>query len=137
MADLIAAETAREEAVTRKTHDVQARAWRRWKLYTESIGCDDPFLDGLDKASKIKLMGAFAMALREGRYSRRAHDTLVEATIRNTVSYVAQTFREEGRPNPTRDDDGERLAAFYQGFTDPLETETRPRNNRKPSPSAC
>jgi hypothetical protein len=29
------------------------------------------------------------------------------------------------------------LAAFYQGSTDPLETETRPRNNRKPSPSAC
>ena len=130
MADLIAAETAHEEAVTRKTHDVQARAWRRWKLYTESIGCDDPFLDGLDKASKIKLMGAFAMALREGRYSRRAHDTLVEATIRNTISYVAQTFREEGRPNPTRDDDGELgrlLSRLYRSFRnrDPAEKQQK------------
>ena len=95
-------------------------------MYTQSIECFDPFLDGFDRANKIKLMGAFAMALREGRYSGPAHDTLVEGTIRNAISYVAQTFREEGRPNPTRDDDGELgrlLSRLYRSFKnrDPAE----------------
>ena len=47
------------------------------------------------------------MALREGRYSGPSHGTLVESTIRGAISYVSQTFRENDRPNPTKDEDGE------------------------------
>jgi hypothetical protein len=66
-------------------------------------------------------MGAFAMALREGRFSRPAHDSLVEGTIRITISYVAQTFRfrENDRSNPTKDEDGKLgrlLSRLYRSF---------------------
>ena len=47
------------------------------------------------------------MALREGGFSGSSHGTLVESTIRGAISYVSQTFRENNRPNPTKDEDGE------------------------------
>ena len=46
LAYLAAAETAREGAVTGKTHADQARAWSRWEKYCGSIGIiEDEFLD--------------------------------------------------------------------------------------------
>ena len=131
MADLSAAEAACQDAVTRTTHENQARAWRRWKVYANSIGItDDFYLDGLDRHGRIKLMGAFAMALREGRFSGSAHAPLVESTIRNTISYVAQTFRENDRSNPTKDEDGELgrlLSRLYRSFRnrDPAEKQQK------------
>ena len=47
------------------------------------------------------------MAMREGRFSGQAYDKLAAGTVQSTISYVAQTFRERGRPNPTKDEDGE------------------------------
>ena len=120
MVDLVAAEAAREESVTRKTHADQDRAWSRWLTYAESIGIsDDIYLDHLSRANRIKIMGAFALALREGRFSSKSHGPLVESTVRSAVSYVASTFRENDRPNPTRDDDGELgrlLSRLFRAF---------------------
>ena len=119
MADLAAAEVAREGVVTGKTHEDQARAWRRWSQYLESIGTDDHYLDNFTRPQRIKLMGAFAMALRGGRFSGPAYDTLAEGTIRSAISYVASTFRENDRPNPTKDDDGELgrlLSRLFRAF---------------------
>ena len=45
------------------------------------------------------------MALREGRFSSAAHDKLASGTIRNSISDISATFRENGQPNPTKDDD--------------------------------
>jgi len=45
------------------------------------------------------------MALREGRFSSAAHDKLTSGTIRNSISDISATFRENGQPNPTKDDD--------------------------------
>ena len=47
------------------------------------------------------------MVLRCGRFSGSAYDTLAEGTVRGAVSYVAQTFRDKGRPNLTKDKDDE------------------------------
>ena len=47
------------------------------------------------------------MALHGGQFSGPAYDTLVEGTIRSTILNVAKTFREDNRPNPTQDKDGE------------------------------
>ena len=108
MVDLAAAEAAREGAVTRTTHEDQARAFRRWRDWCDQIGLiEDYFLDNFTKGQRIRLMGAFAMAMRNARFSGPAHDTLAEGTIRGTISYVASTFRENDRPNPTKDEDGE------------------------------
>ena len=131
MADLCAAENAREGAVTGKTLEDQDRAWRRWEQYAESIGLqDDIFLDGFTRPNKNKLMGAFAMALREGRFSKRHDGPLAEGTIRGAISYVASTFRDSDRPNPTKDDDGELgrlLSRLYRAFRnkDPAEKQQK------------
>lgn len=108
MAYLAAAETAREGAVTGKTHEDQARAWRRWCEWCDEVGIiEDYFLDYFNKYQRIKLIGGFAMALREGRFSGPAYDTLASSTIQNSIGFVAQTFRDNDRPNPTKDEDGQ------------------------------
>lgn len=108
MADLAAAEAARKGTVTEKTHEDQARAWRRWKEWCDSVGLiDDYLLVHFNRYQQIRLMGAFAMAVRGARFSGPSYDTLAEGTVRGTISFVAQTFRELDRPNPTRDEDGE------------------------------
>jgi hypothetical protein len=53
------------------------------------------------------MLGAFAMAVREGRFSRDCHEVLVEGTVRGAISHVVQTFRAAGRHNPPKDDDRE------------------------------
>ena len=46
------------------------------------------------------------MAVRGARFSSSAYVTLAEGTVRNTITYVAAAFRENNRPNPTKDEDG-------------------------------
>jgi hypothetical protein len=65
MADCIAAQAAREAAVTGKTHQDQAWLWKRWITYCSWIGLEDPFLDNFTHHSRMKLLGAFAMAMQE------------------------------------------------------------------------
>ena len=47
------------------------------------------------------------MAMRGARFSGPSYDTLAEGTVRGAVSYVASSFRENDRPNPTKDEYGE------------------------------
>ena len=108
MADLAAAEAAREGAVTGKTHENQARAWRRFREWCDLVGLiDDYYLENFSRGQRIRLIGAFAMAMHGGRVLGPAYDTLAEGTIRGAVSFVASTFRENDRPNPTKGEDGE------------------------------
>ena len=63
-------------------------------------------------------MGAFAMALREGQFSGD-YGTLAESTVHSSVSSVVSTFRENGRSNPTKDEDMELgwiLHRLYRAF---------------------
>ena len=81
---------------------------RRWKKWCESVGIiDDIYLDHFTKYQQIKLIEAFSMAMCGGKYLGPAYDTLAEGTIRSTISYVAQNFRENDSPNPTKDEDGQ------------------------------
>ena len=45
------------------------------------------------------------MALREEWFSLAAHDTLASGTIQNTILDISATFRKNGQPNPTKDND--------------------------------
>jgi len=106
VADLIAAATAREGAVTGATHEDQARAQRRWDEYLKSIGLEhDPFLDTFTRCQRNLIICAFATAVREGQFSSDAFETLAAGTVRNTISSVCSTFREQGQPNPSKDED--------------------------------
>jgi hypothetical protein len=106
MADLITVETSREGALTGSTHKNHAWLWCQFTKYlgTICIG-QDVFLDSFTRSQQNKIIGTFAMALQEGRFSSAAHDTLALGTIQNTISDISATFRENGRPDPTMDND--------------------------------
>ena len=88
--------------------------------YCKSDGFEgDVYLGGFSRPNKIKLMGAFAVALREGRYSRQSDGPLAEGTVRSAISYVSLSFRENDRPNPTKDEDGDLgrvLSRLFRAF---------------------
>lgn len=131
MADLVAAAVASEGAVTGGTHESQARSWRRFKEYLDSIGLShDYYLDSFTRAQQHKIMCAFAMAMRQARFSGPAYDQLAEGTIRGTISNVCSTFRDSGRLNPTKDDDGQLsfiLSRLFRAFRneDPNEVQQK------------
>ncbi len=86
-------------------------------MYLDSIGLShDPYLESFTRSQRNRIIGAFAMALRQGRYSGKAHDTLASGTIRNTISDVSSTFWENGRPNPTKDKDLQLSFILQQQF---------------------
>ena len=64
-------------------------------------------MDRLTQNDQISMLGAFAMAVREGQFSQDCHKVLVEGTVRGAVSHVVQTFWAAGQQNPTKDDDRE------------------------------
>jgi hypothetical protein len=107
MADLLAAAASRERAITGASHDDGAHAWGRWQqwCWCESVGCNETYLDGFNQVEQNLLLGAFSMAVREGRFSRDHSEQLVEGTVRGTISHVVQAFRESGRQNPTKNTD--------------------------------
>ena len=88
------------------------------------------FLESFTRAQRNRIMCAFAMALRQARFSGASYDRLVEKTIRNTLSNVCSTFREHGKPNPTKDDDLQLsflLSRLYRSFRneDPSEVQQK------------
>ena len=67
MADLIATESTRKGAVVEGTNAKFALAWKRYKSYLISIRINnDWYLDNFSREKKIRLMGAFCNAIREG-----------------------------------------------------------------------
>ena len=104
MADLASASAAAEEGVGGGTHENDTRAWARYTQYCDSVGIDRIyFLVGMPRQHKLAIIGAFAVAIREGRFSRQSDAPLAKNTVSNTVNAVAATFRENGREDPHRD----------------------------------
>jgi hypothetical protein len=114
-------------AVERGTHKKQDRAWRRWKEYSYSIGIkDNLYLKIFSQEHRHIIMGKFAMAVREARFSRESHEQLAAGTVEDTMQYVCATFGENGYPNPSTDIDGQLAFILQQEFrlfknTDPEE----------------
>jgi hypothetical protein len=67
---------------------------------------DDFYLKNFTQEECHILIGAFAMAVKDARFSRSPHEWLVVNTVRDTVQYVCATFQENGHPNPTLNKDG-------------------------------
>lgn len=70
------------------------------------------------------------MVVRNGRFSGDLQHPLAESTVRNTISYVAQTSQDHSKQNPTKDEDGETsqlLQRLYQGLknNDPNEKQQK------------
>ena len=64
------------------------------------------FLENFSKFQQNIIMSAFAQAVREAAFTRSNKDVLVEGTVSATLSYVAQAFRSDNRPDPRLDIDG-------------------------------
>ncbi len=106
MADCVATQIARKRAVEQGTHEKQDQAWHQWKEYILSIGIkNDLFLKNFSREHRHIIIGAFAMAVREARFSRETHEGLAAGTVKDTVQYVCATYRENGYQNPSIDDD--------------------------------
>ncbi len=104
MADLAAALAARETGVGGGTHKNNARAWNRYVNYCDSIGLGgNYFLNNIPRQQRIKLMGAFATAVREGQILRPGDGPLAKNSVANTINAVAANFRENRQEDPHRD----------------------------------
>ena len=57
-------------------------------------------------STRESLMGTFAMTMCEGQFSRD-YGQLAEGIVHGAISYVVLTFRENGWPNLTKDEDME------------------------------
>ena len=61
-------------------------------------------------------MSAFAQATREATFSPTDNINLVEGTVNATLSYVAQAFRSNNRPDPRLDVDGKIYFMLQEQF---------------------
>ena len=57
----------------------------------------------MSKTHRIKIIGGFAVAVHQGRFSRPRDAPLAESTVSDTVNHVAAIFRENGHDDPKRD----------------------------------
>jgi hypothetical protein len=60
-------------------------------------------LNGLSQQHKIKVIGAFAVAICQGKISRQNDAPLAESTVIDTLNLVAAIFQENGREDPPKD----------------------------------
>ena len=108
LADLSFAHCSQLAAVTEQTTDKNKRAWRRWTAYLTDVGLgQDPFLTGLSRAERHRILSAFAQAVRSARFSAARFDILTAGVVKATISDVAATFRAHDREDPRLDADGE------------------------------
>ncbi len=96
MADLAAATVAAEAEVGGGTHENDTRAWSCYTKYCSSIGLDENyFLNGMPRQHRIAIMGAFAVAIREGRFLRPGDGPLAKKSVKGSINAVAATFQEK------------------------------------------
>ena len=81
---------------------------------------DDAFLDTLTTQNKIRILGAFAQAVREREFSIKGENDLVASTCREAVDKVAEVHRTYHRRDPRYGehdtDTNEQLKLLYRGY---------------------
>ena len=82
---------------------------------------DDEFLDTINKNDKVRLLGAFAQAVREREFSTEGKNDLVASTCKEAVDKVAEVHRAHNRCNPRHGehntDTSEQLKLLYRGYS--------------------
>eukprot|EP00957_Ditylum_brightwellii_P029824 2255622-Ditylum_brightwellii.AAC.1 len=72
------------------------------------------------------------MAVCGGQFLGKAYDTFAEDLVRNTLSAVAATFRDDDRLSPIKDEDGELSRLLLWQFQSHCNTD--PPQQQKPLP---
>jgi hypothetical protein len=122
MANITAAESATNSGVAPGTHLKQNLAWARFKNYLKSISINsNPFLENFTTFQRNKILGAFAHALRDGRFYKNKREVKAE-TITSTIDCMAQTY-----PDSIKTDN---LHSFYYDKFEDTRNLTLPKNNK-------
>jgi hypothetical protein len=128
----LAAQLASADAVTIATTSKQAAHWRNYLSFLGDVELDgDPFLTALQAWQRQRIIGAFASAYRDGRFSPK-HDpssgpAVMSGSVRAAIDAVAAAFRANNCVSPAHDPITARLAYVLQrqlkGYTnqDPAE----------------
>ncbi len=117
VADCVAAQIVCERVVQRGTLKMQDKAWRRLKDHCSSIGIkDDLFLTNFTRDQQTRLIGAFAMAVQEARFSGPFTKRLAASTVKDTLQYQCAAFLKSGNSNPTFDKDHQLALLLQQQF---------------------
>ncbi len=101
MADLASAMAARQTAVGGNTLNNETRVWNRYSEYCRSTGLgDNLFLEDMSRTHRIEIIRGFAVAIRQGLFSRPSDAPLAESTVSDTINHVAAVFRKNGYDDP-------------------------------------
>lgn len=63
-------------------------------------------MENFFQAQRHRILGAFAHAVREGRFSSKGNKTLMSKSVRATLDNVAQTIKLADQPDPRLDNEG-------------------------------
>jgi hypothetical protein len=114
MGDLSAAISSLNRAVVKGTSEKQLCAGRRFQTYLQSIGITaDPYLDGVDRGQRHKILCAFGQYIRESRFSTKPTKLLKSESVRSVLDCVAQAFKLAVQADPRLDANG-KLAFILQ-----------------------
>lgn len=101
-----AARATKAAATTSRYKKFGDSTWTKWTSFLQSIELQsDPFLSSFSLQQRSEIITLFAQSLRFGTTDaqHRGVPTMVEGSIRNTISVLAQTFMENHVPDPRLD----------------------------------
>ena len=137
MDKLSAAGLTREVARTSGTNAKLDRWWDRWEEFCEKIELEgDYFMELLTDDDKVRILGAFAQAVRDREFSPSSKKDLVSSTCKEAVDKVAEVFRTNNRRDPRYGENGtdvnESLKLQYKGYSN-KDPETKQQKALTPS----
>ena len=114
---LSAAVTSQTNKKVDKTKAKRIRAWDKWCKFLRSIGLrSNVFLDGFSRWKRQLVLVAFTQAARQAGFLPGPKNRLIAETVRDTVGYLSQAFKEFLRDNPKKESDGSLSFLLEQTF---------------------
>ncbi len=112
-----------ETTQNRKTH------WENWTNYVRPLGLD-PFLQGVQYATKVRVLTAFAARVRRGLYGQRKQ--VHTATVVGALKAIRQEIALACGESPTKVTGNKKLFPRLQQIYDGWRKEDSPTTNQLP-----
>ena len=106
--------TAAKDGVTSETQTKQSSTFRRYTAFLATSGINDPFLTNKTETQRQLIMSGFAHSIRTNYNGSTRKSELLSGTVQTAISHVVQTFRQNFRPDPTRDTSGAKGAILIR-----------------------